>query len=471
LDKYPARARDIYLSLQDNLADLDQGAGALLTDVLAKAAEDPDNIELNKSVDTLQSLNERIAVRQAEMEPRLEDAQQAALLAERYKREGLQRYQDARADVQNGRYDSARENIQIASERLDTSLSYQEDEEVRRIRSDELVALSKRISDLLIDRVVVEVRRLIEEGRRSYAQGDFSGAEQTFRSAQDEWLKAFATENEEVNFWLGLVQSAVDATTGREIAETDPLYKEMSQLYNLALEDFNTGKRLVEEGRVGEARQVLDRAENRLLKILFAFPYNAKARVLTLRILQLQDQNAFSRRITELYNEALRTRAESPQEAYASLKDIQQILPNYPGLQTAIANLEITLGFRVPPPDPAKIARSRELYLQAQSIWDRQQRFLFEDALANLNEAISLDPDNRSAVILKDQLLRAVGGGVTIVLSPEDQRLLQQAQQLYVERKWFDALLIVEELLRKPANQTNAEILELEKRLRARTGT
>lgn len=471
LEKYPARARDIYLSLQENLGDLDGGVGALLSDVRDKAAEDPENIELTRSIDTLQSLDERIADRQAEMEPRLEDARQEALLAERYKREGLQRYLDARADVAGRRYDSARENIQIATERLDTSLSYQEDEEVRRIRSEELVRLSEQISDLLVDQVIVEVRRLIEEGRRRYAQGDFNGAEQTFRTAQDEWLKAFPTENDEVSFWLGLVQSAVDATTGREIAETDPLYKEMSQLYNLALKDFDDGKKLVEQGRVGEAQELLDRAESRLLKILFPFPYNAKARVLTLRILQLRDAEAFAARITNLYNDALRRRAESPQEAYASLKDIEQILPNYPGLQNAIANLEVTLGFRIPPPDPAKIARSRDLYIEAQSIWDRQQRFLFEDALDNLNQAISLDPDNRSAVILKDRLLRAMGGGVTIVLSPEDQRLLQQAQQLYVERRYFEALPLVEQLLEKPSNQTNAEILELEKRLRARTGT
>jgi hypothetical protein len=89
----------------------------------------------------------------------------------------------------------------------------------------------------------------------------------------------------------------------------------------------------------------------------------------------------------------------------------------------------------------------------------------------NLNEAISLDPDNRSAVVLKDQMLRDMGGGVTIVLSPEDQRLLQQAQQLYIERRYFEALLIVEQLLRKSTNQTNADILELEKRVRAKTGT
>gem|GEM_PF-1068981 len=471
LAKYPARARDKYLSLKEDLENLDAGVATLLSDVRKKAVEDPRNIEIKNAIDSLGGLDERTADLQRQLEPRLEDAQQAALLAERYKREGLQRYLDARADVAGGRYDSAVENIEIATERLDTSLTYQEDEEVRRIRSEELIELAERIRIELTEEVIVEVRELIEEGRRRYAQGDFTGAEQRFRTAQDEWLDAFTEENEEVNFWLELVRSAVDATTGRTIAQTDPLYKEMSQLYNLALGDFETGRQLIEQGRVGEAQEPLNRAESRLLKILFPFPFNAKARVLALRILQIRDPGAFSARITDKYNEALSRRGESPQEAYADLKDIEQILPTYPGLQRAIANLEVVLGFRIPPPDPAKIARSRDLYLEAQAIWDRQQRFLFEDALNNLNQAISLDPDNRKAVVLKDQLLRAMGGGVTIVLSPEDQRLLQQAQQLYIERRYFEALLIVEQLLRKSTNQTNADILELEKRVRAKTGT
>jgi tetratricopeptide (TPR) repeat protein len=472
VEQYPSRAVAIYQPLSGNLEELAEDVDQMLADALANPDYVAQNVELQNHVESLQSLVERITALQGELEPRLADARQAALQAERYRREGMLRYGEAQANVNNRRYDSALQNIELATQAFDTSLSYQEDAEVRRIRSEDLIALADRISRELLDEVIVEVRRLIEEGRRRYAQGDFTGAEQIFRTAQTEWLRAFPnTENEEVNFWLALVQSAVDATTGRTIAETDPLYQEMSQLYNLALEDFKTGRQLIEQGRIGEAREPLDRAESRLLKILFAFPFNAKARVLTLRILQTTDAEAFSERITNLYNDAIRRRGESPQEAYASLKDIEQILPNYPGLKAAIADLEVTLGFRVPPPDPAKIARSRELYQEARTVWDRQQRFLFEDALDNLNQAISLDPDNRAAVVLKDQLLRSMGGGVTIVLSPEDQHLLQQAQQLYVERRYFEALVIVEQLLRKPTNQTNAEILELEKRVRAKTGT
>jgi hypothetical protein len=472
LERFPSRAVAIYQPLSENLEELADGVDAMLADALANPDYVARNIELQNHVESLQSLVERIAALRGELKTRLEDAGQAALQAERYRREGMLRYGEAQADVNSRRYDSALQNIELASQAFDTSLSFQEDPEVRRIRSEDLIALAERISRELLEEVIAKVRSLIEEGRRRYAQGDFTGAEQIFRTAQNEWLRAFPnTENEEVNFWLALVQSAVDATTGREIAETDPLYREMSQLYNLALEDFKTGKQLVEQGRTGEAEEPLDRAESRLLKILFAFPFNAKARVLTLRILQLRDADKFRTTITNLFNDALSRRAESPQEAYASLKDIEQILPNYPGLQAAIADLEVVLGFRIPPPDPAKIARSRELYQEAQAVWDRQQRFLFEDALNNLNQAINLDPDNRAAVVLKDQLLRAMGGGRKIVLSPEDQRLFNQAQQLYVERKWYDALIIVEQLLRKPENRNNTDILDLEKKLRARTGT
>jgi tetratricopeptide (TPR) repeat protein len=171
-----------------------------------------------------------------------------------------------------------------------------------------------------------------------------------------------------------------------------------------------------------------------------------------------------------LYNDALRRRSESPQEAYATLKDIEQLLPNYPGLQTAIANLEIALGFRIPPPDPAKISQSRDLYLQARSIWDRNQRDLYDSALDVLNEAIQLNPDNRDAVALKDRLLVATGGERVDVLSSDDQRLLREAEAKYLAGDYFEALVIIELLLRKPSNQNNQEILDLEKRIRARTG-
>jgi TolA-binding protein len=470
VEKYPSQAVAIFRPLSRDLKDLAEGVDAMLANALKNQEYVEQSEELQVHVRSLRSLVDRIAQLQGDLEPRLQDSEQAALQAERYRREGQLRFQQARANVDSGRYADARQNIRSAREAFDNSLSFEEDEEVRRIRDEELVALSRAIVDLENNLVIAEVRSLIEAGRRLYAQGDFAGAEQTLLAAQARWSDTNPTVNPEVSFWLGLVRSAVDATTGREIAETDPLYKEMSQLYNLALRDFQTGQELIAQDKRGEALRVLRRAEDRIAKILVPFPYNARARVLTLRILQISDPEAFRARITDLYNEAQRRRSDSPQEAYAILKDIEQLQPNYPGLQSAIANLEIALGFRIPPPDPAKIAQSRDLYLQARSIWDRNQRDLFASALDVLNEAIQLNPDNRDAAALKDRLLIATGGERVDVLSSDDQRLLREAEAKYLSGDYFEALVIIEQLLRKPSNQNNQEILDLEKRVRAKTG-
>jgi hypothetical protein len=469
-EQFPSQAVAIFQSLVTDLEDLAKGAGGMLEDTLQNREYLDRSEELQIHVRSLESLVERTAQLQEELAPRFEDAQQAALQAERYRREGLLRYQQAQANVNNERYTEARLNIQTAREAFDNSLSFQEDPEVRRIRDEDLVAMSRGIIDRENDRVIREVRELIESGRRRYTQGDFSGAEQTLLKAQARWADTNPAANPEVSFWLALVRSAVDATTGREIAVTDPLYKEMSQLYNLAYGDFQAGRQSIEEGKAGEALRLLRRAEERIAKILVPFPYNARARVLTLRVLQISDPDAFRRRITELYNDALARRIESPQEAYATLKDIEQLQPQYPGLQTAIRNIEIALGFRIPPPDPAKIAESRDLYLQAKSIRDRNLRDLYPVALDQLNEAIRLNPDNRNAVALKDQILIATGGEREDVLSSDDQRLLREAEAKYLAGRYFEALAIIEQLLRKPSNQKNQEILDLEKRVRAKTG-
>ncbi len=470
LEKFPSQALAIYRPLAENLQDLISTARTMLIDTLAKQGYMQQSEELQMHVSSLRGLLDRGASLEAELDRRIEESRQATLQAERYRREGMLRLQQARSSVNARHYSEAREHLQSAREAFDSSLAFQEDAEVRRIRDEELVALSRRIVDMENSVVINEVRELIDAGRRLYAQGDFSGAEQTLLKAQARWLDTNPEANEEISFWLALVRNAVTATTGREIAVSDPLYKEMSQLYNLAYNDYLAGKRLIEQGQQGEALRLLRRAEERIAKILIPFPYNAQARVLTLRILQISDPDAFRSRVTEIYNEALRTAGTSPQAAYAALKDIEQIQPQYPGLQTAIRNLEVSLGLRVAPPDPAKIAQSRDLYVQAKSIRDRNLRDLFPVALDQLNEAIRLNPDNREAIALKDQILRDTGGTRENVLSSNDQRLLREAEAKYLEGRYFEALAIIEQLLKNRNNRNNVELLELEKRVRAKTG-
>ncbi|MBN2552142.1 MAG: hypothetical protein JXB06_05205, partial [Spirochaetales bacterium] len=469
LEKYPVRARDTYESLSENLEDLLQSSELMLADALRNEEYLEQSEELQVHVDSLRNLVDGIGTLQEAIPPRLEDARQAALQAESYKRQGSSLYQQASAQANNSLYEQALENLQIASEALDASLTFQEDPEVRRI-SENVRRLSQEISQGRLDEVVRNVRRLVEQGKSLYAQGDFTGALGTFQRAQSEWRSAFSTENEEVTLWLGLVRSAVEATSGREIAVTDPLYKEMSQLYNLAYGDFESLQVLVRQDRIGEARPVRERAENRLAKILIPFPYNAKARVLTLRILQLWDPDAFAESITELYNNALALGENRPQEAYANLKDIEQLLPNYPGLQRAITDLEIRLKLRLPPTDPVDLVQSQALVDRARPIWEGRQREAYPDAVELLNRAIQLNPDNREAGELKDRILIAMGEGIEIVPDDETRRLLVEAQQLIRDRNYEQAVDILEYLLEKPANRRNPQILDLLKLARARAG-
>jgi hypothetical protein len=66
--------------------------------------------------------------------------------------------------------------------------------------------------------------------------------------------------------------------------------------------------------------------------------------------------------------------------------------------------------------------------------------------------------------------LIATGGEREDVLSSDDQRLLREAEAKYLAGRYFEALAIIEQLLRKSSNQRNQEILDLAKRVRAKTG-
>ncbi|MBA7568039.1 hypothetical protein ES708_09758 [subsurface metagenome] len=144
-EQFPSRAVAIFQPLVTDLEELAEGAGGMLENTLQNREYLDRSEELQIHVRSLESLVDRTAQLQEELARRFEDARQAALQAERYRREGLLRYQQAQANVNNERYAEARLNIQTAREAFDNSMSFQEDPEVRRIRDEDLVVLSRAI--------------------------------------------------------------------------------------------------------------------------------------------------------------------------------------------------------------------------------------------------------------------------------------------------------------------------------------
>ena len=69
-----------------------------------------------------------------------------------------------------------------------------------------------------------------------------------------------------------LVQTALSVRSGRVIAETDPLYSEMTQVINLARDDYITARKLATEGRTEQSIGYLQSAEEKLLYVSIPFP-------------------------------------------------------------------------------------------------------------------------------------------------------------------------------------------------------
>jgi len=396
------------------------------------------------------------------------EAQNNLLLAQRFEREGSLRVDQARAGLRQDNFDQAKENIQGALAAFDLSLAYREDEDVRRRRDQELPALSQDIIDIENRRVVLEVRALINRGRSLYNNSRFFDAERVLMQAKSRWADTNAEKNSEIMLWLNFVRAALQANSGREIAESNPLFREISQFLNLAVEDYQGGKNLLEDGKVRDAIDRLERAEQKIARILIPFPYNQEARILSLRIDQLKDKDAFTEKLIRYYNDARRKISANPQEAYVDLQDLEQINPGYPGLKKSIYDLEIILKIRIPPPDPAKLAESRELLNKARPIVERNQRELFTIALEQLNRAIELNPDNQAAIEYKDRIQIAAGARVQPILGSVAQGQYRLAEQKFLSGNYFEALAIVEKLLKDEKNRNYLPLIELKKRIETR---
>ncbi|MBN1838360.1 MAG: hypothetical protein JW820_21045, partial [Spirochaetales bacterium] len=466
VEKFPTQAVAIYRPLRGQTRELLGGIDTLI----GRLGTDPEYLERNRAVarqvERLRELKSSVGQLQGGLEERFQQAERDAVRAASRRQEGQLRLNEARGNFQAREYAQARQNLDFARQAFDESLALQEDPEVRRIRDDEIAALLQRIIDEENQRVVREVRELINRGKTLYRQGDFVGAEQALLQAQARWNDTNPQEEPEVTLWLRFVRAALAATTGREIALTDPLYPEMSQLYNQAVADFQEGRRLLASNRRPAGLERFRRAQERLTQILKLFPYNRDARLLALRIDQIEDPEDFARQLTDQFREAVDMTGTNNEEAYAVLKDIQSVQPRYPGLEQALVNVEIALGVRQPPADPTRLREATEKFSQAQSLWLQQQPDLYPAALKLVNDAIDLNPDYDQAAILKDRIQLAMGGTRSKPMTSDDRRLFENAVALFGRGAYFEALAVVRELKTRYPN--DPELLDLERRILSR---
>lgn len=352
-----------------------------------------------------------------------------------------------------------------AEDLLVDALELQQDVAFRNEVDAQLADAGDRIRAALFEATVAEVRQLINEGRRLYRQDSFNRAEEALLDAQERWTRVNETENAEIRYWLRLTQSALNLQTDRELADTDPLFRPLASYLNLAYSAFEQAEAERARGNEQEAEQLLARAEDNIQSVTVARPFNREARVLSLQIIELLNPDEFDEIFEQRFNQALDAADEAPVESLNELYDLQEVNPDWPGLEQAIIDVEIAAGVREPPRDDTAVEQSNELEQQARAVFDPNDENAIEQAVALLEDAIELHPDNDDARSFLDEVRLAQGSTAAPTLTSTELQQFRRAENHFLDGQIGRALVIVEQLWQDEENRRYPPLADLRSRM------
>lgn len=468
--KYPGKALELSASINSIIQNLQNQINDITSAIKKEAvyiANAPVIVEwLNK----LSALNETLQNERQNLTTLTAKASEQKRLADAARLEAERRLQEATAALNAENFETARERLDRARERYLASFAIEDNPALRAQSDAALENLAKAILKAENDKVIADTRKLLVQGKNAYFAGNFTQAEDALLQARGRW-KTTNTEPElEVEYWLRLVQNAVTIQSGREIPVTAPLYPEMSQLLALAQKYYDEGAKLLAQKNTPSALRSFALAREKIEEVKLMYPLNRDARTLDLRIDKLIDTDAFYKKISSMIQTA-RAKIQSKTDfatAYSDLKDIEAIEPNYPGLKALIADAEILLGLRLPPPDPKAIAESKNLTAAAQKIYDSRDITQFPNAIVQLNRALELNPNNEEASRLKDKIATFIGATVTIVIPGDGEALYNEVVRLFSSGEYLLARSQLNKLLQiYPQAAKMQKVIDLDNRLKA----
>jgi hypothetical protein len=239
----------------------------------------------------------------------------------------------------------------------------------------------------------------------------------------------------------------------------------MSQLLSQARRSYDEGVRLINAGSRSQGLAKFEEARLKTREVKLMFPLNQEAGILELRMDQYTDTAAFNATFEQRLRTAINGTKQRSVESFADLQNLAEINPGYPGMRGIVTQAEIDMGYRPPPPNPRDLARSRELTASASRILDTNNTTMFEVALSQINEAITLNPENIEATRVKDRLLNRMSVPGGIVLTSEDEAEYQRALRDLQAGNTLIARAIVERLLQNPRNRNITKLVELQRRI------
>jgi len=463
--RYPTEAVE-ELTAMISAVNLDlQNGNAVLTQHRAEAAAVSSDSNISQMRAGQQNVINDLTNIRAQGLTLLETARSRSTQAEAYRQDGERLLREAQAAFQRQSYDIARERIQRASDRFNESLEIQESASLRQTRDTQLISLGQQINIAENENIIIEVRNLVNSARTNYFNGNFQQAEDALTRARNRWRLTNPDENEEIIYWMGIVRTAMSASSIRVIPPTAPLYAEMSQLLSQAQRNFDEGVRHINAGQRTLGIAKFDEARQLTREVRLIFPVNQEAGILDLRIEQFLDPAAFNASFEQRMRTAVAGTRSRSIEAFADLQNLAELNPRYPNLRNILTQAEIDMGYRPPPPNPANIARSRELSNAASRIVESGANAQYEVALAQLNEAITLNPDNSEATRVRDRLLSRMSVPGNLILSSEDEADYQRALRELQAGNNLVALTLVERLIQNPGNRNITKLIELQQRI------
>jgi hypothetical protein len=393
------------------------------------------------------------------------DARNQIARAETYRAEGERLYREAQAAVNREAFDTAKERVQRAADRFSSSLAIQESASLRTAWDTQLISLSQGISRLENEAVIRDVRELVTSARSTYFAGNFEQAEALLIRAQNRWRVTNTGDDPEVYYWLGTVRGVLSLRSGRVILPTAPLYPEMSQLLSEAKQNYEEGVRFLNTGRRVDGIAKFDEAREKTREVKLMFPVNQDAGMLDLRMDQVTDPGVFNASFEQRIRQAIARTRQRSLEAFAELQNLAEINPRYPEIAAILTQAEIDMGYRLPPPDSRAIARSRELTGSARRILDGNIMSQYEAALTQINEAITLNPNNADATRIKDRLLTRMTVPGATVLNSQDEAEYQRAVRELQQGNYLVAMTVARRILDNPRNRNITKVLELQRRI------
>ena len=390
---------------------------------------------VNSAVDYLQNRKSELELNRMQSTQELAEAQVELEEAAYAKNNAASIFDEAQDALARGNLASAEKLLLEASERYADSLEIADDAALRAQVDSSVAKLSTQIMDAKNELVVKESRELYTQAREALNYDRYEDAETSINAAINKWAETHTEKNPEFETFLELVNTAVSMKTGRVLLGSDPLYSEMSQLLSIAYQYYDEGEQYIKQGKEKEADEALTLAEESLNKIKAVYPLNQEASLLLLKIDRLHDPKKFEEEFAQKVQTAIAQskNKDTMAQAYNTLTDYYNLEPNYKGLKDAIYNLEIELGMRQRPVDNSAAARSTRLTTQAQSQFNSagSNTAKLNQALETVNEALRLNPNNKTAEALKDRISLKIGSSSIIVLSSDDQNLLTQAKKAY----------------------------------------